>query len=69
MHRTLAADRTWLTAVNGLYSDPTRWSGGVVPGSSDNVRLNQSGSYTITFATFSGAQQLLLSAGTMSRDV
>jgi T5SS/PEP-CTERM-associated repeat protein len=69
MRQALAADRTWLNPVNGLYSDPTKWSGGVVPGSSDNVRLNQSGSYTITFATSPGAQQLLISAGTVTLDL
>jgi len=47
----LAADRTWISAVNGTYSDPARWSGGVAPVTADNVHFTQPGAYTVTFST------------------
>ena len=39
----------WLTAVGDLFSNATRWSGGVVPGASDDATLGAlSGAYTVT---------------------
>jgi hypothetical protein len=40
----------WLNAVNGSFTNPADWSGGVVPGSTDDALLDAVGStpYTVT---------------------
>ncbi|HNP55126.1 MAG TPA: hypothetical protein PKK69_10915, partial [Ferruginibacter sp.] len=41
------AQKTW-TGSSGNWSDATKWSGGTVPTSSDNVNLSPSAARTIT---------------------
>lgn len=40
----------WLTAVGDLFSNATRWSGGVAPGASDDATLGalSGAAYTVT---------------------
>ncbi len=39
----LAANKTWSSATTGAWEDSTRWSGGVVPGSSDTAVFDNTG--------------------------
>jgi hypothetical protein len=44
---TQAATVSWLNPVNGDWFDATKWSGGVVPGGSDDVVIDVPGTYTV----------------------
>ncbi len=43
-----AADVFWQDAVNGDWSDGSKWSSGSAPGSNDDVFITVGGSYTVT---------------------
>lgn len=43
-----AADIFWDSAVDGDWDDASKWTGGVVPGASDNVFITVAGTYTVT---------------------
>jgi hypothetical protein len=40
----------WLNAVNGSFTNPADWSGGVVPGSPDDALLDAVGAMPYTVA-------------------
>ncbi|MDO8634784.1 MAG: hypothetical protein Q7R34_00875, partial [Dehalococcoidia bacterium] len=40
--------KTWVSAVSGNWTDATKWSGGIMPGSGDSVCINTAGTYTVT---------------------
>ena len=44
-----AEDILWRKAVDGMWNDPTAWNLGRVPGTGDNVQINASGTYAVTF--------------------
>ena len=74
----LAADIFWDSAVNGDWDDATKWTGGVVPGVSDNVFITVAGTYTVTLddvnravnsltvGAASGVQTLAIQSRTLS---
>ncbi len=68
---------TWNAAVSGNWNDPTKWTGGVVPGGSDDAQITVAGTYTVTMnvsATVnslavggaSGAQTFSVGANTLT---
>ena len=42
------AGRYWIGSGGGNWSDPTNWSGGVLPGPADTVFITLGGTYTVT---------------------
>ncbi len=52
---------SWLTPVNGNWTDPARWDAGTVPNSSSEVLLGLSGAYTVSSGGNMQAAMLTLS--------
>src|SRR5207248_803915 len=44
-----AIDRNWGDSAGGYFSDPSNWTGGVVPGTADRAVFNLATTYTVTF--------------------
>src|SRR5204863_2377250 len=64
--RAGAQTSTWTSAVNGTFSDATKWTGGV-PGSSSTAVFNATTSpYTVTFTNSPTNAGLSVSNGTVS---
>lgn len=57
----LCAEYTWLGG-DGLFSDAARWSPEGVPGAADEVRFNQAGPYTVSFAQAAASSNVVVGA-------
>jgi len=42
------ANIQWLGGISGLFSDATKWAGGVIPGTIDAAQINAIGPYVVT---------------------
>src|SRR4051794_20997039 len=64
--RAVVVNDTWLTATNGTWSDPTKWSAAVVPNNGANtyaVTIGATGSpYTLTLNTTNTVDSLTLNS-------
>ena len=56
----VAADYTWINAAGGTFTSATNWNAGIAPTSTDNATINLGGTYTITLASSTTIQSLLL---------
>ena len=65
-----AATRVWLNPVSGNWAVTNNWSGGVVPGSSDNAFITNGGTFTVTVDAGATFSTLILGGadGTQSMD-
>ncbi len=54
------ATNAWLTNTNGNWNDPTRWSLGRAPISTDSVVIAASGTYTVTMNVNATVQSLTI---------
>src|SRR5580658_8343543 len=52
---------SWKTAVSGDWNTAADWTGGVVPGSSNDVTIGVAGAYTVTISTGQSAHSLTIS--------
>lgn len=55
-----ATSISWKAGISGDWSDASDWSGGVVPGASDNVTISAAGSYTVSINSSAAAASLLI---------
>ncbi|MEA2641175.1 MAG: hypothetical protein QOF51_2569, partial [Chloroflexota bacterium] len=53
---------SWLNPTSGLWTDGTKWSGGLAPGGSDDVCITVDGTYTVTLNGSQSANRVTLGA-------
>ncbi len=51
---------SWKSAVNGDWTTPTDWTGGAVPGATNDVTIGVSGNYTVSITTEDAAHSLTI---------
>lgn len=56
-------DVSWASGVSGAWSDPTKWSTGSVPSSTQRACITAGGSYTVTLSAPAAVGALKLGAG------
>jgi hypothetical protein len=61
--RAVPSAVSWNAAVSGSWTDPTKWSGGAVPGPGDTVTIDKTGAnYTVTLNANASVAGLALSS-------
>ncbi len=58
----LGADVFWQSSVSGNWNDPSKWSGGNVPGVNDDVFITTSGTFIVTVNQVVNVQSITLGA-------
>jgi hypothetical protein len=61
--RTLFSTIVW-GGADGNFDDPTKWVGGVAPGSADVAQIDTAGTYTVTVTGTSAVQAITVGGGT-----
>ncbi len=63
--RVLLSTITWINSSGGSWNTASNWSGGVTPGSGDDVVINQPGNISITISASTAAHSLQLTGDTL----